>query len=56
MIHWHSKEPFLIILEIKTKSVFPSWLEDLIAKYELKALPNSKYAEGIKQTQHAIFY
>ena len=56
VIHWHSKEPFLIILEIKTKSVFPSWLEDLIAKYELKALPNSKYAEGIEQTQHAIFY
>ena len=45
-----------VIMEIKVKESMPRWLEELARQYELKSVPNSKYAMGIERTQHAIFH
>ncbi len=52
---FRSKDPHLVVMEIKTGSVYPRWLENIITHYGLKSVPNSKYAHGIEQTQHAMF-
>lgn len=44
-----------IILEIKTQTFPPQWLESLVRNYELKSVPNSKYSQGIEQTQHTLY-
>jgi SPX domain protein involved in polyphosphate accumulation len=47
--------PRWIVMEIKVRETRSAWLEDLVARYELKSLPNSKYALGIEHTQLGIF-
>tara|TARA_B100002003_G_scaffold145433_1_gene134703 strand:+ start:294 stop:998 length:705 start_codon:yes stop_codon:yes gene_type:complete len=44
-----------VIMEIKTKGEGPQWLQHIVRSYGLKAVPNSKYAIGIEQTQNALF-
>jgi len=52
---FRSRDPHVVILEIKTAGDEPSWLQRLARRHGLKAVPNSKYATGIEQTQHAVF-
>ncbi len=44
-----------VILEVKIAEALPDWLQGIVRTFGLKAVPNSKYAHGIEQTQHAIF-
>ena len=40
-----------IILEIKTPDEGPDWLQRLVRDLSLKAVPHSKYANAVEQTQ-----
>lgn len=51
----YSTHPKIIVMEIKSKSELPSWLDVLIKQHSLKSVPNSKYAQAIEGTQHGLF-
>ena len=44
-----------VVLEIKTAGQAPQWLEKVVKQHNLKMVPNSKYAQCIERTQHALF-
>ena len=46
---WQQESP--IILEIKTPDDGPDWLQRLVRQLSLKAVPHSKYANAVEQTQ-----
>lgn len=50
---FRSRAPYAV-LEIKTATASPDWLEALVRRFGLCSTPHSKYALGIEQTQHAI--
>ncbi len=52
---FRKKDSFLVVFEIKCQQDTPLWLEQIVKEFNLKIVPNSKYAHGIEQTQHAIF-
>lgn len=52
---FHAERPQCVVLEIKYRTAQPVWLERLCRQYGLSSAPNSKYARGIEQTQHAIY-
>jgi SPX domain protein involved in polyphosphate accumulation len=45
------EQGYPIILEIKTPDDGPDWLQKLVRDLSLKAVPHSKYANGVEQTQ-----
>jgi hypothetical protein len=48
----YRKQPgYPIILEIKTPDEGPDWLQKLVRDLALKAVPHSKYANAVEQTQ-----
>ena len=52
---FHRARPHAVVMEIKTRQSRPKWLESIIRGHELPSRPNSKYAWGIEQSQHAMF-
>ncbi len=46
--------PEMVIMEIKVRDASPPWLEDIVRRFELTSLPNSKYQWAIEGTQHAV--
>lgn len=46
--------PQTIVMEVKVRDTSPPWLEDIVRRYELTSLPNSKYQWAVEQTQHAV--
>ena len=51
--NYRPKDP-KIILEIKTIDDGPDWIQRLVRRHSLKAVPNSKYAIGVEMTQDHI--
>lgn len=48
---YRSQPLYPIILEIKTPDEGPDWLQRLVRELSLKAVPHSKYANAVEQTQ-----
>lgn len=45
-----------VILEVKTQEPEPPWLRAIVRSFGLGAVPNSKYAQGVEQTQHDLWF
>jgi SPX domain protein involved in polyphosphate accumulation len=50
--HYHSQ----VVMEIKHKDNLPDWLNKLIHSYQLKVVPNSKYANSVEVAARDIVY
>lgn len=49
-------QPHTVILEIKFCHAQPAWLYDLVRRYGLKIVANSKYAQGIQIARQDLYY
>lgn len=53
-VRWRAAAPSAVVLEIKTPSRVPPWLERLVLDHGLYSEPNSKYTQAIEQTFPAL--
>lgn len=48
--------PGIIVMEIKSNDVLPSWLQSVIRNYGLRWVANSKFSHGIQASRHDLMH
>jgi len=53
--NFRARDPHHVVMEIKCGMNTPTWLQEITKRYDLRSSPNSKYSNGIEQTQAGLF-
>lgn len=53
---FHNITPHRIVLEIKATRDYPAWVDRFAVAHGLKAVPNSKYADAVEQSEPVLLY